>query len=398
MSYAENLRINSPLSDFGELRTVERTPLIELKSAVDTVSSFRNIVTTAGGATATISNSEYHLQTTAAASDRVVLDSAERGRYMPGYEAIVGIGVREDVSNPALTGDMEERWGYYDDNDGYFFGRDATGLYIGIRRAGSDTKVYQSNWNGDKLNGSGPSGLTLDLHDGNIFQIRYSWYGYGVINFEVLTKDVTKTPVQYPTIVHTIDPRTETSVEQPNLPIRVEVLNGTTATGHTLHVSGRQYTISGKYTPHYRLTSDFRGSVSTSTTWVPLISFRRKSSSKFLAQSVKMAQMETIASTDNHVVGFVLNGTLTGASWQTPTSQNVNETVLESDVSATAISGGIFIGGFHSVQASNKNNPLSHETGFNFDFIESQPVTMVARTLTGTDSIAMSLFSVSEEW
>ena len=393
-----NFKIIDPISGFGEIRTVERTPLIEIKSAVDDVSNIRNVVTVAGSATVAISNSEYLLSTTALANDVATLDSAERGRYLPGYEATTGIGVREASANPSYTGDMEARWGYYDDNDGYFFGEDATGKFVCVRRAGSDTKNYQSSWNGDKLDGTGPSGLTLDLTDGNIFQIRYSWYGYGAIAFEVITKDTTKQVIQKPTVVHTMDIRGETSIEQPNLPIRAEVLNGATATAHTLYVAGRQYTISGKYNPNYRITADFRGSVSTSTTWVPLISFRRKSSSKFLAQSVKLSQFEAIANSSNHVLGFVLNGTLTSPSWGTPTNHTAAETVLESDTSATAISGGIFIGGFHLVLSSNKTAALTQELGFDFDFIESQPITLVVRAVTGTDSIVASSLSIREEW
>lgn len=389
---------NIPKSGFNEIRTVQRTPLIELKSAVDQVSNIRNVSTTAGSGSVAISNSEYLLSTTAAASDSAVLESAERGRYLPGYEATIGIGVRTPTGGAALTGQMERRWGYYDSNDGYFFGEDATGIFVAIRRAGSDTKVYQSNWNKDILDGTGTSGLTLDLTDGNIFQINYAWYGYGVISFEFIGKEATGQIAQKPVCCHVIDVRGETSIEQPNLPIRAEVLNGTTATAHSLYVSGRQYTISGKYHPNYRLTGDFRGSVSTSTTFVPLISFRRKSSSKFLAQSVKLAELEVIGSSAPHVLGFVLNGSLTSASWATPTSHTANETVVEADISATAISGGTFIGGFHLADAINKGRSALSQSGFDFDFIESQPITLVARTLTGTDSIVASSLNVREEW
>lgn len=391
-------RITGPTSGFDELKTVQRTPLIELKSAVDSISLIRNRIVTEVSGSASISNSEYTLTTAPAVSSRVVIDSAERGRYLPGYEAIASIGVRTPTSNPTLTGNMELRWGYYDDNDGYYFGKNANGTFIAIRRAGVDTKTYQSSWNGDKLDGATASNLTLSVEDGNIFQIRYAWYGYGAISFEVITKDLNRSPVQFPTVVHTIDPRLETSIEQPNLPIRCEVINGSSSLPQSLYLAGRQYVISGKYNPNYRLTAEFRGSVNTSTTWVPLVSFRRKTSSKFLAQSVKLSQLEAIATGVNHVIGFVLNGTLTNASWQTPTSQSVDETVVESDISATAISGGTFIGGFHLVQATNKGSSLTHDTGFDFDFVEDQPITMVARTVTGTDSIACSVLSIREDW
>ena len=392
---------NLPKSGFGEVKVVQRTPLIEVKSAVDSVSLLRNVVTTVGGGAVAISDSEYLLSTTAAASDSAILDTAERGRHLPGYEATVGIGIRTLTGGPAITGDMERRWGYFTNDDGYFFGEDATGIYVASKRAGViDQQIYQASWNADKLNGTGLSGLTLDLTDGNIFQINYAWYGYGIILFELIGKfsPVGEYIFQKPVICHALDIRGKTSIEQPNLPIRAEIINGTTATAHSLYVSGRQYTISGKYNPNYRLTGEFRGSVSTSTTWVPLISFRRKSGSKFLAQSVKMDEFEIIGNSAPHILGFVLNGNLTGASWQTPTNHTITETVCESDVSATAITGGIFLGGFHIADASNKGRSALSQSGFDFDFIENQPVTLVVRTVSSTDSIVISSLNIREEW
>lgn len=69
MTIIRNQQITSPLSDFNELLTVQRTPLIELKSALDNVSVLRNVTTITGSATATVESSEYKLLTTAATSD-----------------------------------------------------------------------------------------------------------------------------------------------------------------------------------------------------------------------------------------------------------------------------------------------------------------------------------------
>jgi hypothetical protein len=401
----KNQKITGPISGFNEIRTVSRTPLIELKSALDTISNLRNVTTTAGSGAIAISNSEYLLSTTALASDLACFDSAERGRYLPGYEATAGIGIRTPVGGPALTGQMERRWGYYDTNDGYFFGEDATGLFVAYRRAGVDTKIYQATggtqWNGDKLDGAGPSGLTLDTDEGVIFQVNYSWYGYGLIIFEAVMQDVNAAVKQRPIPVHYLKVLNQTSIEQPNLPLRAEVINGTTATAHSMYVAGRQYTISGQYKPNYRLTGEIAGDggvISTSTTPVPIISFKRKSGSKFLAQSVKFAEFEILGTTAPHFIGFVLNGSLTGSSFGIPTGHTDAETVCESDKAATAISGGIQVGGWHLVDATNKGRIALAQTGFDLDFIEDQPITMVARTVTGSDSITAATLNVKEEW
>ena len=46
-----------------------------------------------------------------------------------------------------------------------------------------DTKVPQSQWNIDKLDGTGPSGLSLDLSKMQMWYMDYSWYGAGTIRY-----------------------------------------------------------------------------------------------------------------------------------------------------------------------------------------------------------------------
>ena len=56
-----------------------------------------------------------------------------------------------------------------------------------------DTKVPQSLWNIDPLNGRGPSGYTLDLSKMQMFYIDYSWYGAGPVRWGFRTADGTVT-------------------------------------------------------------------------------------------------------------------------------------------------------------------------------------------------------------
>lgn len=55
-------------------------------------------------------------------------------------------------------------------------------------RAGVDTTnafIAQSNWNADKLDGTGNSGATLDPTKGNIYQIGIQYLGFGTITFQI---------------------------------------------------------------------------------------------------------------------------------------------------------------------------------------------------------------------
>lgn len=87
-------------------------------------------------------------------------------------------------------------WGMYDTNDGVFFELQETTLNIVIRSSTSgsivNTRVAQSTWNKDKLNGTGISGITLDITKLNTFWLDYSWFGGGRVRFGIIAPDGTR--------------------------------------------------------------------------------------------------------------------------------------------------------------------------------------------------------------
>jgi hypothetical protein len=52
-----------------------------------------------------------------------------------------------------------------------------------------DTRIPQSSFNIDRLDGTGPSGYTIDLTKMQMFYIDYSWYGAGFIRYGVRASD-----------------------------------------------------------------------------------------------------------------------------------------------------------------------------------------------------------------
>lgn len=383
--------IDSPLTPFNEVLTSQRQNIIELKSNNNIISALRDVTTIVGSATVTAVNSEYILSTTALANDSAILDSAEKGRYQAGYAAEVGLGIRY-AGTP--TGAMQVKWGYFDANNGFYFGRDATGIFIATLRGGSETKVYQSSWNVDKLDGTGTSGLTVSLSKGNIFQIRYSWYGYGAVYFTVVISDSNN--VQRNIVVHRFSATATTNIIDPNQPLRVKIENGATATAHTVYVGGRQYSILGAYNPNVRNTGQYRlsqGSI-TSAAFVPLITFRRKSA--FESTSVKIRHF-TIITNQDLVLQVRLNGSLTGASYITPSDYTAQETAIEADISATAITGGEVIDD-EILEGAQGSQKVWRQVGtLGFDFIGLRPVTLCAKAVSTTATVT-SHFSVIEEW
>lgn len=66
-------------------------------------------------------------------------------------------------------------------------GSTATGSFS-LTQSGSnaiETFVSQSDWNGDKMNGSGSTGLILDPTKGNVFQFGVQYLGFGALTFYI---------------------------------------------------------------------------------------------------------------------------------------------------------------------------------------------------------------------
>ena len=396
----QSLRVvNWNTTQFGEDLVAERFPLLELNSSYG-VSALRDITEEVGSGTVAANRNKglIEVRTGTTTGSRALIESAEVGRYHPGQGAEFGVAVRVPVQP---TGDGFMRWGGRSQNDDDFvgFGYDATGVYIQVVRDGVEKlKLYQADWNLDPLDGTGQSDVNLDLQTGNIYQVDFTWYGFGEILFSVVERivDASGNRRQLPIRVHSYRPSNETSVKSPNMKVFAEVENGTGTQDVELDLGGRQFSNVGIYNPKTRLTSQWaNGSISTGTTPIPLVSFRRKTD--FNDRSIKLKTLAGIAGNAPHILQAYVGGTLTGPSWVTPTDHTAAETALEADVTASAITGGVCIkqvlvaGGAASARSVTRED-------LDFDLPGDQVITLAARTLSGTSTIAAALLELSEEW
>lgn len=379
-----------PISQQGQLRTVQDFKLIELKSTYG-ISALRDntVVAEGGTVTNTVGDGEYRVRVQAS-GDTALLQSAEYGRYIPGYDASVGVGIRVPTSP---GGDNYFEWGLGDGTNALLFGVDATGIYINRRRATTDNKVYQSSWNADKLDGSGPSGISFALVDGNIFQIEYTWYGYGVISWKVVVPDGDSQPRDI--VVHREKVNGSTSIANPNLPIRAYGSAGTTAADLSMYVGGRQYTIVGRYEPNFRVTSDRvlqKGSIGE--TFLPIMTVRRKTAYKSV--SVKLDAFDVIADV-NMVLEVRINATLGGTpSYGAFPDIAATETGLERDVAASSVSGGQVV--WRGLAAGSNRSPATRIDLPTVDLPQDATLTFCARRVVGSNGTLDSVMSLREEW
>lgn len=98
-----------------------------------------------------------------------------------------------------------------------------------------DTRVKQSQFNGDKLNGTGPSGYNLDLTKMQMMGIQFTWYGAGFIDFMLRGPDG-----EY-ILAHRINNNNKNSeayMRSGNLPARYETYTASNSTPYLTVASG----------------------------------------------------------------------------------------------------------------------------------------------------------------
>lgn len=366
-------------SPFSEHLFTERTPMVSLSSAYP-LSSLRNV--TSG--TVTHTGAEYKVDADSS------LESAELGRYVPGYAAEIGLGVRI----ASFASGQVARWGSFDANDGVMWQADENTIEARIRRGGTDTVIDRADWNVDPLDGTGPSELNLDLADGHIFQVAWTWYGYGQIEWRLVdTRDARRQRI---ITVHRQEVAGSVSIDNPNLPLAVE-----NDTAGSVHVGGRQFSIIGKYRPNERINAAANQSVSVTTAagWVPVCSFRRKSATSFTPVSLVAEGFGLVTSQDVEVAMIVDDSLDANTSWAAPAFSDSDDTAIEVDTGAQSLTedGLLLWRDVVHASGSGTNARGGTEQTIRTRIPRDQPVTLAARTIS-TDATVSGVLRCAEEW
>jgi hypothetical protein len=377
-----------PTTSFEEIRTAERTPIIELKSIFGK-SSFRDIFIETGGTISnTVGDSEFKMQVNDA-NGETWLRSAERGQYVAGLQGETGIAVR-------LTSNMIDnqtlRIGLFDTSNGFFYEYTSNGLNAVLLRDSVRNVIPLSQFNVDKFDGSGPSKYVLDPKDGIIYTIRFSWYGFGNVEFRLNTTNAELKQSSW--LGHIYNPYAITSVKNPNLPISVRLQNNGTLASGTAFVAGRQYSLLGKYLPITRETATYRLQINVNSpaAFTPLISVRRKQG--YLGVPVKAFAVDALCTSDL-VLQLRTQATLNNPIWTTPLDTDANDTATEVDINSTSITGGKPI---WTALVGGNNRGSSARLEIAYDLPEFDTLCLIAKSVVGGNNTVSVIFRWTEGW
>ena len=109
----------------------------------------------------------------------VIRETTKTFSYQPGKSLLV---LNTFVMNAPKT-NLRQRVGYFGADNGMYFEVDGNTAYFVERSlsTGSETKVSQTDWNIDKLDGTGVSGITLNLSKAQILWMDIEWLGLGTV-------------------------------------------------------------------------------------------------------------------------------------------------------------------------------------------------------------------------
>ena len=385
---------------FGRLRVSNPQTLFDTQSRYYNHNQFASNV--AGGGTYTYSSNDstFAMAVTGASGDAVYAESYKVFPYQPGKSLLI---YATFCMNSAKA-NLRQRVGYFSSQNGIFFEQDGNTLNMVIRSYSSgsivETRVPQSSWNGDPLNGYGLSGIELNPATDQIFFTDIEWLGVGSVRVGFVIGG------QY-IVVHTfnhanIPGNTTTYMSTACLPIRYEIVNtGATSGASTLRqicssvISEGGYSLAGMpRSIGHNLGSPI--TLPNDQSFKPIISIRLKST---CLDSIVLPKFYTIAPTAQSTFKYRIynaQATTAGGTWTSIGS----DSPVEYNLAPTSVTAGTIVAeGF--IISSNQTAGAPVQVGFGFENqLQRNPFTgtayeyVIAVATTGTNQTVYS----SLEW
>jgi len=314
-----------------------------------------------GGATSFNANQGLvDLTTTTASGSKVYRETNKVFSYQPGKSLLVLNTFTFDTAKQNLT----QRVGYFGTTNGIYLEL-ADSVLSFVERSSTtgslvETRIAQADWSVDKLDGNGPSGITLDITKAQILWADIEWLGLGTVRLGFVIDGIFIHCHSF----HHANRIASTYITTASLPLRYEIENtGTTASSSNLkqvcssviseggyELRGAQQAVGTAITSPVNLT--------TAGTLYPLISIRLKTSPDRLDAIVILTALSLIGITNNVSYNWkvVAGGTTTGGTWA---SAGGNSSV-EYNLTGTAFTlgtGRVLAGGY-TIGANQGSTPV----------------------------------------
>jgi len=360
------LRVSNPLTIFDSTNIMSKNNLFD-ESTVGASSTV----------TYSTDKSTVNLNVDTPSSSYVIRQSKRVMSYQPGKSLL---NLNTFVMDSAQT-NLAQRVGMFDNDNGIYFEKTGSTLNW-VRRTSTsgssvDNPVAQSSWNGDKLDGTGASGYTLDTTKACIMFMDFEWLGMGSVRcgFVIDGKFIVAHTFLNANNLDTVYIRTA------NLPIRYMIIAlDTLDSTATLQQVCSTTMIEGGYAPaglqQMIGTASLAGvNLTTAGTFYNLATISLQSSRPY-AVVVSQGFDASAVSNSDFEVQLRLNATPSTAFSYTTYSDNVKYDLT----GTTTITGGTIIG--KAYLSGKASNSIQFGDGFNFDYQLGQTISGTSDTLT----------------
>ena len=395
-AYPIYVAINGTNTDaFGRLRVSSPYTLFDSQNRYAIDNQFDTSTSTGGSTTYLPNEASVQMSVTTSSGSEVVRQSYRCLPYQPG-KGLLFLGTFQMATTKA---NLRQRCGYFGTQNGVYF--ELTGAspgtkafvlrtYISGSVDNTTRRVEQSSWNGDKLDGTGPSGLTLDLTHPQILWMDFEWLGVGsvrcgfIINGQYIVCHTYNTANVYGSSVY---------MTTATLPVRYEITNtDTTASSSSMKQICSSVVSEAGFEQasidHTAIRTTEFINIDTTATYFPIVSIRLASTALNAVVIPNRVQFLPLTS-QNYQVVLLKNPTLTGATWAATVPSDSN---VEYDVAATAISSAGTLVQTDYVTSSGSGGTVntSIPTGYNLDLQigsslagVSDIYTLAVRTVSG---------------
>lgn len=362
---------------FGRLRVSQPYTIFDSQNRYAIDNQFDTSTATGGSTTYLPNESSVRMDVTTSSGSEVVRQTYRCMPYQPGKGLLL---LATFVMNTAKTG-LRQRVGYFGTQNGVFLQQNDNIVSFVLRSyisgSVSDARIVtQDNWNGDKLDGTGDSGLTLNLTKAQILWMDFEWLGVGSVRCGFIIDG------QY-IVCHTFENANDiTSVYMTTaiLPIRYEITNtAVTASASSMKQICSSVVSEGGYeqTSIEHVARRTATKTSIGTTFLPLVSIRLASTAlNAVVLPVKFNVMPTSTGDDFEVILAKNSTGLTGASWAAVSS----DANVEQDTSATAMTVGTIVDIQYVKSTNQSSGTINQPAAYNWDL-------QLGSSLTGTSDI-----------
>lgn len=334
--YNSGGNLDTKTDGFGRLRVAEPYTMFDSSFRyADDTRNWSSNTTGSGTATFIANKSCVSMNVSSASGDKVIRETKKVFKYQPGKSLLT---FNSFVMAQPKT-NLRQRVGYFNANDGHFLEANNTTLSLVERSTVSgsvvDVPVNQSEWNVDKLNGTGPSGLTVNVANAQIFWTDTEWLGVGSVRSGFIIDG--QFIVSH--IFHHANKTTDVYMRTATLPMRLEIENlGATSGDSQLKNICSSVMSEAGYSPSVatRAVSTALAGVNLSqSAFTPVIAIRLKAGRE---DAVVLPALLTAWGLQNtpFIYRISMNETIPDGTW---TSAGTDSSV-EYNITGTSMSGG----------------------------------------------------------